>query len=278
MGSIFSYWHQGSAAAPEVVKLCFNSLERSSGDWSLQLLSEDSVAQYIDDLGLPPAVLERLSLAHRSDLLRTQLLIRYGGIWADATVFSNQDFSSWVPPLLEPAGLFMFHRPGPDREISNWFIAAEAQHPILLKLNERLLDFWSATTFRTYGRDYTQLDRLLFRAINRNRWAPRFWTWAPVRRALRVFPYMIYHYLFYDLVSSDRRMKALWAKVPKLSADGPHALLRAGLLSPAGPAARQLIDAPVSPVYKLKWRLGSEAIPEDSVLGLLRSSAKAGVV
>lgn len=236
----------------------------------LVALDAQSRKKWVGEPDLPSVTLTRLGLAHRSDILRTQLLIEHGGVWADATVYVNKPIMEWVPDLLEPSGIFMFHRPGRDREISNWFIAAQPGHPILIAVYERLLAFWSRVEFRNFGRANSPLEQTIFRLINRNRWAPRLWTWAWVNRMTRIFPYMIYHYIFHDVVSRDRRLKRLWNRTPKISADGPRALAHLGLTSPVNSEGKRLIEYPVAPVYKLKWRIKDDCIPAGSVLDALR--------
>jgi len=274
MLKLFSYWHQGFANAPAPVQICVQSWNSSLHGVELIALDARSCTQWVAEPELSPVTLNRLGLAHRSDMLRTQLLIKHGGVWADATVYMNTPIMDWVPDLLEPSGLFLFHRPGRDREISNWFIAAQPNHPILVAVYERLLDFWSAVEFRNFGRPYSPLEQNIFRLINRNRWAPRLWTWTWFNRMTRIFPYMIYHYIFHDVVFRDRELKRLWKLTPKISADGPHALARLGLTSPVTSEARRLIEHPVAPVYKLKWRIKDDNVPEGSVLDTLRSAIR----
>ena len=50
------------------------------------------------------------------------------------------------------AGVFMFHRPGRDRAVSNWFIAAEPNQPLLVRLYEALCRYWRENNFRNLDR------------------------------------------------------------------------------------------------------------------------------
>jgi len=270
---VFSYWHQGESDAPAVVKLSLLRSRQLNSGSEVEFYDQDSQAGFGKITGIPADKFSRIPLAHRSDLLRTWLLCQHGGLWADPTVYFNQAADQWLPELMEPSGLFLFHRPGRDREIANWLIGAEPKHPILQAVFERLCKFWSGTSFRNVGRPNTEFENLIFRLVNRNLWAPRIWTWRSVNQFTKLFPYMIYHYVFYDVVSRDRKLARLWQLTPKISADGPHALARLGLTSPVGKEALRLIEHPVAPVYKLKWRIKDDAIPKGSVLAALRSNA-----
>lgn len=72
------------------MKACHASLLRHlPPDRELIEITEANLSQYVE---LPDFVWERyragrLSMAHLSDLIRVNLLIRYGGTWVDATVF-----------------------------------------------------------------------------------------------------------------------------------------------------------------------------------------------
>lgn len=272
---IFTYWHQAESRAPEVVRICLARSRSLHSGSSLEVHDQTTQAEFSQFTGIPRERFDVIPLAHRSDLIRTWLLIQHGGLWADPTVFFNQPADRWLPGLLEDSGIFLFHRPGRDREISNWLIASEPQHPILLRVFERLCRFWSVVDFRNTGRPNTKFENFVFRAVNRNLWAPRIWTWSWVNQLTRLFPYMIYHYIFYDAISRDRKLRDLWSKTPKVSADGPHALARVGLTTPVTKEALRLIERPVAPVYKLKWRIAGDCIPDQSVLDVLRVRSEA---
>jgi hypothetical protein len=88
---IWQYWGQGlqDAALPEVVKMCFHSVDKYKGDKEVIRLSDETIGDYID---LPDFVYEKLknnpefNRVFFSDLLRLALLKVYGGIWLDATI------------------------------------------------------------------------------------------------------------------------------------------------------------------------------------------------
>jgi len=77
---IWFCWLQGMEKAPEVVKACYRSLTRLIG-YSLTVIDENNWWEYIT---LPDYILRRrekkqIPSAHFSDLLRLELLIKYGG-------------------------------------------------------------------------------------------------------------------------------------------------------------------------------------------------------
>lgn len=87
---LWQYWGQGidSEALPEVVQLCFQSVDKYKEDYQVIRLSDDTIREYID---FPDFVWEKkekgkLGYTFFSDLLRLALLAGYGGVWLDATV------------------------------------------------------------------------------------------------------------------------------------------------------------------------------------------------
>ena len=81
-------WFQGMEHAPKMVQYCFESLKSNLRDKRIILITEDNYKEYVQ---FPTYILEKyekgcFSKTHLSDLLRLELLIKYGGTWIDATV------------------------------------------------------------------------------------------------------------------------------------------------------------------------------------------------
>jgi len=265
---VFTYWDQGFNNAPPVIRACRTTLERYNPDWELHFLDFHSVQDWLEPVPIPAEKWNQMSLAHRSDVIRTQLLIRYGGVWADPTVLFTQPLNDWLPERMS-AGVFMFHRPGRDRVVSNWFIAAALENPLLVRQYDRLCEYWRENDFRNFDRSMGPMARAARRLLNRNLELPRLWLRKPVIRLLKAYPYMIYHYMIYDNVRSKPELRALWERMPKVSADIPHFAVHRGLLEPLDDEAKRFIDSGEAPLFKLTWKLASETVPPGSVLDYL---------
>jgi hypothetical protein len=266
--TIWTYWHQGFNDTPFLVRRCIEQWKKLNPNWTIHLLDKDNVNDFIERLPIKKDKYDQLSLAHRSDLIRTQLLIQHGGIWADPTCFPVKSLDEWLHQNLD-AGLFLFHKPGRDRIISNWFIAANENNDLLKKLLEELCLYWNENEFRNMNNDTKWFEPSVKRIYNRNLFTTRLWfTWF-TRKVLKLYPYMIYHYTFYKLITTDDTSKILWNKMPKISADGPHRLQRAGLLSKLTQGVKELIDGKEVPLFKLTWKLNKNDFTEESVLSYL---------
>ena len=140
-------WLQGIGNAPCIVKACFNSLKQLTG-YSLKVIDNSNWREYLELPGyivkkwekkqIPPALF--------SDLLRLELLIKYGGTWIDSTVFCTgfQDSSFKFQNYLE-ADLFLFQYTKQGSipvSISNWFISAHSNNEVLIVLRDMLYAYW----------------------------------------------------------------------------------------------------------------------------------------
>lgn len=116
---IWQYWGQGESQVPEIVKICFESVDKNKGDYEVIRLSDENLSQYID---LPEVILrkERLGIMSKtffSDLLRVSLLTKYGGVWLDATILLTGELpKDW----LIDTSFFMYQRSATDVNRTFW--------------------------------------------------------------------------------------------------------------------------------------------------------------
>ena len=94
---------------------------------------------------LPEYIIEKwkkgkIGNAHFSDLVRINLLCRYGGTWIDSTVLCTS-----YPDEIFGEPLFVYQgwmRNNKSIWLSNWLITAEKQNPILLDAQKMLWEYW----------------------------------------------------------------------------------------------------------------------------------------
>lgn len=151
--NVWVCWLQGMEKAPEIVKVCHASLKRHLKDREIVVITTENISDYVT---FPEHVQRKyekgiIPMAHYSDLLRLELLTRYGGTWIDSTVLctgnvnDNLDANLNLNEYLE-AELFLFQhlRKGETRflGISNWFITASSNQKVLLILRDMLHQYW----------------------------------------------------------------------------------------------------------------------------------------
>lgn len=89
---IWICWWQGIDNAPEIVKACVDSIRHNAGKCDIVFITEDNYKDYVS---FPEWVEKKrsagvFSRTHYSDLLRMNILSRYGGIWIDSTFFCTK--------------------------------------------------------------------------------------------------------------------------------------------------------------------------------------------
>lgn len=141
-------WIQGIEHAPDLVKRCLESLKKNLGNKTIVIIDQDNMFDYIQ---LPEFIVEKwrkgtLGAAHFSDLIRLQLLIRYGGYWIDATVYcTDAKLLNNIDEL--PLFMYSFYYFGFNPEImeaNTWFLYATSNQNILCLTREFLFHYWKS--------------------------------------------------------------------------------------------------------------------------------------
>ncbi|MBQ9441395.1 MAG: glycosyltransferase [Selenomonadaceae bacterium] len=85
---IFVCWLQGEKNLPPIVQTCYNSLKMNAGDYKICFIDEKNFSDYVE---LPEHILKKfregkITRVHFSDILRANLLEKFGGLWVDSTI------------------------------------------------------------------------------------------------------------------------------------------------------------------------------------------------
>ena len=147
---IWIMWWQGMDNAPAVVKMCYQSVKDRYGEnYEIILLDKDNYREYIE---LPEDITEKIEnkeiflekgqmpLQFLTDIIRLELLIKYGGLWMDATILCTGK-SGRLPSYIENSDLFFYEVMWPNSWITSttfesWFIYAVSNSPYLMLLRD----------------------------------------------------------------------------------------------------------------------------------------------
>ena len=256
---VWMYWEQGWDGAPPLVRECRRSWEHHNPDWDVRCLDGASRAQFDLDAWMPGGDADRprrfrslgraaynayqrlrahrfrpqmvgtrkLSVQARSNVLRVWLLNRYGGVWADATLWCHRPLNDWIRPCLD-GGYFSFvneQMRSRDSELlrwTSWFLIARRNHYVMQRLLAAMEEYWRRHAF---AEEY-------------------FWN----------------ELLFNGLYRGDDRFRACCDAVPRIEAPrsrpGPRyfAPFTGRRLSGLTDDYRAMIDAGDCPVFKLRHR------------------------
>jgi hypothetical protein len=139
-------WFQGMEQAPALVQRCYKSVKENMPDREIVLITSENMADYVQ---FPDYIIEKwkkgqITHTHMTDLLRLELLIKYGGMWLDATVFCS---SSDIPDYFFDSDLFFFQclKPGRDGHssyISSWLMSAKTNNKLLMATRHLCYEYW----------------------------------------------------------------------------------------------------------------------------------------
>lgn len=144
-------WFQGMENAPELVQKCYESVQKNLKDKEIILITEKNMMDYVE---FPEFIIDKwksgiITNTHMTDLLRLELLIKYGGLWLDATVFCS---SSNIPEYIWNSDLFFYQtlKPGKDGHSlinSSWLISAKTNNKILMVVRDLCYEYWKKNNY-----------------------------------------------------------------------------------------------------------------------------------
>ncbi|MCI8369840.1 MAG: capsular biosynthesis protein [Clostridia bacterium] len=135
-------WMQGMENAPEVVKVCYQSILDNFKDREVVLITAENVSEYAE---FPDYVIDKykrgiITHTHFSDILRLELLNRYGGTWIDATMFCTD--SNFPDYMLNDKLFIVQNIEDSAVQIESFFITAESHNKLLELTLGLLYEYW----------------------------------------------------------------------------------------------------------------------------------------
>jgi len=88
---MWAYWDSGLEGMPELCRYSVQSWKVHNPNWRVIILDDHNYKEYVSVSDLPTTFFS-LKVQHRSDLLRLAVLLRYGGIYMDASTLVFKSF------------------------------------------------------------------------------------------------------------------------------------------------------------------------------------------
>ena len=147
---IYFCWLQGEENFPPIVRCCYNSLKQNAGRYKIVFIDEKNFSNYVD---IAPHIMNKfrtgkISRTHFSDILRVNLLERYGGLWLDSTILVtdslNNHNDSWQLPFYT----------------TKWFCERDIKNPVAKNISfGRWATYVQGTAIRhnplfTFGKEF----------------------------------------------------------------------------------------------------------------------------
>ena len=138
--NIYWCWFKGLEKAPKLYQAAYFSVKNNCNKHNIIIINETNIYQYVK---FPSYILEKyeahlFSDTHFSDLLRLELLIKYGGTWIDASVLITK-----YEEIFFKKDLFFFN-------LSSWFITSEKESPVLKTTRDLLYEYWRKENYLCY--------------------------------------------------------------------------------------------------------------------------------
>lgn len=162
-------WFQGMENAPEIVKKCYESVKRNMPGKEIIVLTDENIGDYVK---FPDFIQKKyeagiITRTHMTDILRLELLISYGGLWLDATVFCSE---SDIPTYFFESDLFFFQSLKPGRDghatyISSWLMSAKTNNGVLIATRYLCYEYWKTHDSMV---DYFLLHDFMSIVLDRN--------------------------------------------------------------------------------------------------------------
>ena len=192
---IWRLWLQGEDNEPELCKACLKSLRLWHPEKKIITLDANNISDYI---ALPEYIIRKhekgiIPHAHFSDIIRAELLTKYGGTWIDSTVYCTGRNFEDVTRL----PLFVFQMKSFTCIASNWLIASDADNPVITLTRDLLFDYWK-------NHDYP-IHYFLFHMFFKMSAEAYPDEWQKVPYVSNGPPHEMQHFMYYDY--SEERMK-----------------------------------------------------------------------
>ncbi len=233
---VWALWLQGFDHAPPLVDLCVRSWQGQNPGWTVNLLSENNIREFLDPAFCDELLATDLSFTMKADIIRLALVARHGGVWVDADCLCVQPLDDWIDDAAR-SGFFAFsfieedhwfsdqtvpfwHRlvdKTKDRVMANWFLAGTPGNHIattFVDLHYKLLK-----TAAARRRSATKtIAKAIFKRMRRNAYLGSLASSERLIGILGGYPYFIFHYHFAKQLRTAPAFCDAWKAVPKYDA------------------------------------------------------------
>lgn len=169
--SIWILWWQGVEEAPDIIKVCIDSIKRHSGKHNVQIITKENYQDFIDieDSVFQQLSREKVSLNHLSDLIRCKLLYKYGGIWCDASLFLSKELDRKIyeyPFYTIKHGIIVNCETEPSQCRWRAFFMASSEGNVMFKVCYEIMERWLGSGKQVI--DYFLIDYNFWLVYDRN--------------------------------------------------------------------------------------------------------------
>lgn len=153
---IWFYWDKGVDNIPYVYQMCIKSYRLLNPEWEIIIIDDKNAIKYLNKKAHRLIYSKKkIRQSHKSDLIRINLINKYGGFWADITTICTKCLNDLINYD------FVFHSYGNEKKnllkISSWSFGAIPKHPFLSKFLINYNNYWK---IRDYSDEYFNFHRI----------------------------------------------------------------------------------------------------------------------
>lgn len=142
---IWIFWWQGKLSMPQVIRQCYLSVLRNANGRKVIFIDESNYSEYVE---LPDYLYDKfkkkkISFTHFSDVIRVELLRKYGGLWIDAAIFVTRPIPYCNGCFFSPRICLM---PQDSPHMHQWVMGvmgASPNMPLFNYMHDMLNTFWN---------------------------------------------------------------------------------------------------------------------------------------
>lgn len=173
--NLFVFWGQGFDKLPEIPEKCIKNIENMYSDYKIYKITLDNYMEYVDiDKNLIDLFNKgKLSIQTFADILRYNLVYKYGGVWCDATLmfFEKIDFeekmkkNSHYSLNVNCEEKTKLWGKVYDVTFTTFFFSAKKNNPVFEAINKFYIEYYKCYDFVP---DYFLTDYILILAMQYN--------------------------------------------------------------------------------------------------------------
>jgi Capsular polysaccharide synthesis protein len=143
----WTLWWQGESSAPDLIRMCLESLRENLTGVELRVVTRENVRTYatISDNMIRRLDRGNITMTQFSDVVRTALLSRHGGIWLDATVMTLHPVPESVfdqPFYTRKTYPNQHYLNVSDRRWSAWLLGGTPRNATFAFMNDMFEEYW----------------------------------------------------------------------------------------------------------------------------------------
>jgi hypothetical protein len=141
---IWGFWDAGEDKMSALCRFATESWSVRNPTWTVIIVSDHSYQQYVSFNDIP-TTFQSLLPQHRSDIVRTALLLRYGGVYLDVSTFMykglDQVWNQLDPDTLALTSILSYPESGFEVYNNAVLMARKPNNPVLREWQRRFLAY-----------------------------------------------------------------------------------------------------------------------------------------